>query len=267
MKRVDSLEALNALVNEIRLLRKGYISNLFINPFKNSLWIEKKELFYISFTKGFFVIRKSPLVNYLFYISTDTEHLRRGLIEFCHLLNFAVTVDLVGDAKIVSIKQIFLDSKFRQYEFIYRMSRVGVPDFCSFDSSVSYAELNDTNAICQLLSLHFDPLSEQIPEVEEIAQFIENKRILVYKRSNEIYGFIIFELTGLTLHLRYWFVCPQYRDLHIGSKLFNAFMYEGRNSKRQLFWVIADNENAIKRYKHYGFEAEKMFDYVLMRDY
>ena len=237
MNRIDSLKDLNALVNEIRLLRQGYISNLFINPLKNSLWIKKRELFYISFTEGFFVIRKSQLVNCLFYITTDTEHLRRGLADYYHLLNFTIMVDLVGDAKIVSIKQIFLDSGFRQYEFIIR----------------------------QLLLSNFNPLSEQIPEVEEIVQFIKNKRILVYKQGNEICGFIIFELTGLTLYLRYWFVCSQYRDFHIGSKLFNAFMYEGRNTKRQLFWVIADNENAIKRYKHYGFEAENMFDYVLMK--
>ena len=265
MNRIDSLKDLNALVNEIRLLRKGYISNLFINPLKNSLWIKKRELFYISFTEGFFVIRKSQLVNCLFYITTDTEHLRRGLADYYHLLNFTIMVDLVGDAKIVSIKQIFLDSGFRQYEFIYRMSRVGIPNLSSFDSGVSYAELNDTNIIRQLLLSNFNPLSEQIPEVEEIVQFIKNKRILVYKQGNEICGFIIFELTGLTLYLRYWFVCSQYRDFHIGSKLFNAFMYEGRNTKRQLFWVIADNENAIKRYKHYGFEAENMFDYELMK--
>ena len=77
--------------------------------------------------------------------------------------------------KIVSIKQIFLDSGFRQYEFIYRMSRVGIPNLSSFDSGVSYAELNDTNIIRQLLLSNFNPLSEQIPEVEEIVQFIKNK--------------------------------------------------------------------------------------------
>ena len=38
---------------------------------------------------------------------------------------------------------------------------------------------------------------------------------------------------------------------------------EGKDTKRQIFWVIRTNENAIKRYKHYGFNEENMFDYVM----
>lgn len=53
MNRIDSLKDLNALVNEIRLLRKGYISNLFINPLKNSLWIKKGSCFIFLLQKAF----------------------------------------------------------------------------------------------------------------------------------------------------------------------------------------------------------------------
>ena len=121
----------------------------------------------------------------------------------------------------------------------------------------------DSVVILQLLYSNFDPLSEQIPDIEEIAHYIQNKWVLVYKLEHKIVGFIIFELTGLTLYLRYWFVLPQFREMNIGSKLFNSFMYEGRNTKRQLLWVITHNINAIKRYVHYGFKPEKLFDYVL----
>ena len=37
----------------------------------------------------------------------------------------------------------------------------------------------------------------------------------------------------------------------------------GANTKRQYFWVKTDNENAIKRYRHYGFEFEELKDTVL----
>ncbi|MBA4320402.1 MAG: N-acetyltransferase, partial [Flavobacterium sp.] len=39
---------------------------------------------------------------------------------------------------------------------------------------------------------------------------------------------------------------------------------KGRNTKRQLFWVIKSNENAIKRYLHYGFKEEKMYNFVMI---
>ena len=46
-------------------------------------------------------------------------------------------------------------------------------------------------------------------------------------------------------------------------KLFNEFLSRGKNTQRQLFWVIKTNQNAIKRYRHYGFEEEKMSNFIL----
>lgn len=61
MNRIDSLKDLNALVNEIRLLRKGYISNLFINPLKNSLWIKKKGVVLYFFYRRLFRNTQKPI--------------------------------------------------------------------------------------------------------------------------------------------------------------------------------------------------------------
>ena len=41
------------------------------------------------------------------------------------------------------------------------------------------------------------------------------------------------------------------------------YFSDSRGAKRQLFWVIKLNENAIKRYRHYGFKSENLFDVVL----
>lgn len=37
-----------------------------------------------------------------------------------------------------------------------------------------------------------------------------------------------------------------------------------KGTKRQMHWVISTNDNAIKRYKHYGYIAESLYDYVLL---
>ena len=71
-------------------------------------------------------------------------------------------------------------------------------------------------------------------------------------------------MNNTTNYLRYWFTHPNYRDKKIGSKLLRHFFKIGEDTKRQIFWVIQSNENAIKRYRHYGFKEENMFDYVLM---
>ena len=84
----------------------------------------------------------------------------------------------------------------------------------------------------------------------------------IYEVENKILGFIIYDLKASTLFLRYWFVKPNYRDLRIGSKLFNEFLLRGKDTHRQMFWVIRSNENAINRYLHYGFKEEIMYNFV-----
>ena len=90
-----------------------------------------------------------------------------------------------------------------------------------------------------------------------------NVLIFIPKIENKIAGFLIYELTTTTLYLRYWFTHPDYRDRKVGSRLLRRFFEEGKDTKRQLFWVIRTNENAIVRYRHYGFVEENMFDYVM----
>ena len=75
------------------------------------------------------------------------------------------------------------------------------------------------------------------------------------------------EMNATTLYLRYWFTHPDFRDRKVGSRLLRRFFEEGKDTKRQLFWVIRSNKNAIKRYRHYGFKEENMLDFVLRNNY
>jgi len=132
-----------------------------------------------------------------------------------------------------------------------------------FISNVSKATIEQITDIYILLNKYFDKRTEQIPFIEELEEYARLNHILVYTDGNKIIGFLIFEINASTLYLRYWFVHPNYRDKKIGSTLLRSFFDEGKNTKRQFFWVIKSNDNALKRYKHYGFTEENMFDYVL----
>ena len=56
MDKIDSLDKINGFVSDIRSLRKGYLSNFFLDRKKHSIWIEKGELFYVSFPDGYFLL-------------------------------------------------------------------------------------------------------------------------------------------------------------------------------------------------------------------
>lgn len=132
----------------------------------------------------------------------------------------------------------------------------------SSSMNVRNASLQDIAIIEEMLNLYFDPIAEQLPDTYDLLNWVRNNAIIVYEEENKILGFIIYDLKASTLFLRYWFVKPNYRDLRIGSKLFNEFLLRGKDTQRQMFWVIRSNENAINRYLHYGFKEEFMYNFV-----
>lgn len=267
MNKINSIDEIRSLCNFIRSLKRGYLTNFYLDEEKHSLWIQKGEFFSMSFINCSFLLRKTKNVNQLFYITSNDLQLLDGLKDVNPFIPHPVVIDLVGDSRIEGLIEIFKKNGFVEYETLYRMSRKGCP-VCSNikDDSVRFAVNSESVLIYDMLSENFNPLSEQIPCLEEINNFVNRHGVLVYEREHKICGFIIFELSRSTLYLRYWFVLPEFRDLKIGSKLFNEFMRLGHETKRQLFWVIANNDNAIKRYRHYGFEKENLFDYVLIRN-
>lgn len=259
--------------SEIRLLRRGFITNFFLNDFKHTLWIDKKEFSYYHINDTYFLIRNHNSISHLFFISTSLEELSESLKIYINLFikehsegkTNNLVIDIVGKNSINDLRDTLFECGFYQYQSLHRMNRCGLFSLeTEIIDDVLYAEEEDLPTIFTYLNQFFDPLSEQLPMIEEIIMWQKENNIIVYKINNNIAGFLIFEIQGVTLYLRYWFVHPDHRDQKVGSKLFARFRQIGNKTKRQLFWVINDNENAIKRYKHYGFESENMYDYVLL---
>lgn len=269
MEKVYSFEEVQYLFNEIRNLRRGVITNFYPDHFRISLWCQYDSLFYIHYTDTIIFLRKREQFTNLFYCSVSEEALNNVLSVFFNKYDDLIIVtDLVGNESLTTCKQLFLKEGFQEYTSLVRMSRIGIPLFIegrTEEAEICEATLKDIPFLKKLFVSYFDPYSEQIPLEEELEQWINVRHILVKRIEKKIVGFLIYDLTGITLYLRYWFVHPDYRDMKIGSALLHEFLFRGKYSKRQLFWVITSNENAIKRYVHYGFSVEKMFDYVLIK--
>ena len=109
MDKIDSLDKINAFVSDIRSLRKGYLTNFFLDRKKHSLWIEKGELFYVSFPDCYFLLHLTNSVNNLFFITTTSQQLAENLKAFLPIFAEQMVVDIVGDAKIVDLKDVFVE--------------------------------------------------------------------------------------------------------------------------------------------------------------
>lgn len=265
MQIVKSFAELQQQIVEIRSLRLGFITNFFPDPVKNSLWIEKGDCYTERVNNTLFIVRKSHEFWNVFYCSTILDELGVDLDVF-QSQNSGKTLmyDLVGrEIQCHPLVELFKAKGCTEANSLVRMNRMTEPMIYDPDPTVRYATENDLPLISEQLHQYFDERTEQIPYDEELKEFTKQRHILVCKENGVNAGFLIFEMNATTLYLRYWFTHPDFRDKKVGSRLLRRFFEAGKNTKRQLLWVVRTNMNAIVRYRHYGFEEENMFDYVM----
>lgn len=260
-----SVVELQGQITEIRSLRQGFFTNFYLDPKKHGIWIEKGDCYSERVGNTLFIIKVSSVFWNVFYCSTTLEDFGNDQVLFRSMHpNTLMMYDIVGrDYQCQPIVDLLISKGCIPTTCLIRMSRKTEPIEYIPDSSVRCANKGDLFEISQLLHVHFDEKTEQIPYNEELADFIDNGHVLVCIIDGEMVGFLIYEMSSHSQYLRYWFTRPDFRNMKVGSRLMSRFFKEGDNTVRQLFWVKRSNEDAIKRYRHYGFVEENMFDFVL----
>ncbi|MDR1632725.1 MAG: GNAT family N-acetyltransferase [Dysgonamonadaceae bacterium] len=266
MDKIQDYNQIRNAIAAVKAHRKGLLTNFFIGESRCNLLITKGLLHIVDFNQCVFILHEDHHFYHIYYISTDIDALSESFEKiFSQYQSFIWVIDIIGiDNHLLS--SLCEQHGFEKYVSLTRMSRIkNISLSQESDSRVKYATIAEEEQIVELLENHFDKYSEQIPVREEITEWIKGNRIITITEQSRVIGFIIFEINGVTSFLRYWFTHPEYRDRKIGSALLRRFFHECRYTKRQLFWVIDTNNNAIARYKHYGFEFEQMYDQVMIK--
>ena len=250
MVKVESIEQLQQLSAEIRSLRRGFITNFYLDPVKHGLWIAKGDCHTERIGTTLFIIKQSPTFWSVFYCSTTLDGFSNDLSSFiAEHIGVTMMFDIVGrDVQCRPMVELFLSKGCEEATSLVRMTRMTSLIKYTADSTIRQATENDIPEVSQLLHTYFDEQTEQIPYDEELLDYARQGHVLVCEEDTK---------------MRYWFTHPDYRDRKVGSRLLRRFFEEGKDTKRQLFWVIRSNENAIVRYRHYGFAEENMYDYVM----
>lgn len=266
MRKVSDFNEINQALVKVKNLKKKLITNFFSSSEKVEIWISKDQFFTIKIGEVFFFFKKNLEFYTLFFIAPSNDELDRSLTELLvNLQNEVLMLDIVQREESSDVLNIFYSKCFNRYTSLVRMNRLNHQvDLLSISTDgIKEASRHHLIPLNDMLHSFFDEKAEQLPDEKELVSWIENKNVLIYEEDNQIGGFLIYEIVGSTLYLRYWFVHPNFRDKKIGSKLFNEFEIKGKDANRHLFWVIRSNDNAIKRYTHYGFVEEKMYNFVL----
>lgn len=266
MKRIISSEQVQNFIAEIRNLRQGFVTNFFWDDQKHPYWVENGSFFYQVSEGCYLLLHNNGSFSNLFYIASNLEAVTKAIhqasMENDSVIDVVIKKDGKGETE--ALKAI----GFETYKYLYRMSHIGALADDSWEKSedVIYASMADCQLVYEALNKDFDPVCEQLPSLEEVQDYAHREQLLVIKDDDKLCGFLIFEISGSTSwYLRYWYTSPEYRNQRVGARLLKTALVIGKNTKRQQLWVISENENAIKRYEHYGFQKEPISDYVMIK--
>ncbi|MCA6470736.1 MAG: GNAT family N-acetyltransferase [Chitinophagaceae bacterium] len=267
MKLVTNINDVTNGYNFAKNFKKGFNTNCYVANEQFYKLINNRNLFEVYVGQvAFFLKRNEGFLN-LYYYAASIEELGKSLPKLLEIVNDeTLVVDLVTTNEFCAEKLAFEENRFNIYTSLIRMSCFEKKPYGEIENSIKIrsAVSEDVSSIRELLISYFDPKAEQLPDTVDLLFWVEQKNIILFEEKGRVVGFIIYDLKVTTLYLRYWFVHPDYRDQKIGSQLFKEFLSRGKDTQRKLFWVIRSNENAIKRYIHYGFKEDKMYNFVLI---
>lgn len=270
MQLVEAYADIHNAHTFVKSFRKKSITNFFLQEADCLSLIRDKVFFQHRTGETVFLIRKNSVHCNIYFYASSLEALNAALPDLRALLpGDCLVMDIVAREQEPGLLAVLQQHGFSSYTSLVRMSAsaetlAGNTELLEALAPVRKAEPHELSELHRLFTTHFDPLSEQIPSVEQLEKWTSVDAILVCEINDRIAGFIIYEINGQTQYLRYWFVHPDFRDRRVGTALFRHFLAKGEASPRKIFWVIRSNDNAIKRYKHYGFLEENMFNFVMI---
>lgn len=267
MNRVVDISFIHNTINSYKRIAKNSIHNFYLSSEKIEHLIKEKKLWYHLEPNTTFLFKENDEFYNLYYISNGIDKLKDDLILLNKkYLGKTFVSDILTKQIDDEILNVFNQANYNQYGSLIRMYRTSekYSSKIETDSDVVYACLSDINSIYEYYTTFFDKKIEQVPSYDELVSYINKENVLIYKENQNIIAFLIFQIMGATTYLRYWFVHPDYRNKKIGSKLLKHFFDKGKDSSRQILWVIQTNDDAIQKYTHYGFVKENLFNYVVV---
>lgn len=266
MDKIISSEQVNSFVAEIRNMRHGYVTNFFWDNQKHPYWVAESTLSYQKTEGCYLLMHQNEIFNNIYYIATNMEEVANA-IQKIQLENDSIIEVIIkndGRRELEALKGV----GFNIYKCLFRMSHIGflADENWGKYEDVVHASIADCQLVYNALQRDFDPRSEQLPSIQEVKDYAQRNQLLIIKDGDKLCGFIIFEISGTTSwYLRYWYTSPEYRNQKVGTRLLKTALMIGKGTKRQQLWVISENDNAIMRYKHYGFQKEPIYDYVMIK--
>ena len=245
----------------------AFRTNFFPAQSKLQGWIEHGELLEERRDQLVFFLRKDRDFWHLYFCAPDLATLQREITALPVLRADRVTVDLVGsEPDLDGLANVVEPAGFQRHARLLRLARPGGPaerQATADGPEVRCADKSDCQAILKLLECSFDRYADQLPMLYEVEAAVAGRQVLAVKYEGTVAGLLFYETQGFTSTVRYWVVDQRFKSHRFGSALMRQYLAAQGAVRRFILWVTADNENALLKYRHYGYAPDGLIDHVL----
>lgn len=253
-------DALQRLMGAVPRSAPGYTTNFYGAREQVERWCAADRLRVMVTDGAVLVLRADRDVHRVHHVAQDPSALSAALAL---LPAGRYATDLVGEGDTLErLCGAYRAGGFANHGFLRRMSRVQVPGPpAPGDAMVANPE--DARAVAVFLDRLLDPVTEQLPGIDELAEAARAGRLLIARRGAALAGMLMYDIKGQLAHLRFWHVDRDARGVGVGRGLMAGFLSRCASARRIVLWVIGDNDRSIAIYRHYGFEPDGLLDRVM----
>lgn len=231
------------------------LTNWVAFPAEAQQWTDAGQLFQTRAGESVFLIHRAERADYVFFFTPSIAQLMQDL-PLLQDTGRTMVLEYVG-------RDAASPLPMTPAMTLQRMQLTGA-EACTptGHAQLSVPDAALTRQVETLLLQHFHPACERVPSVAQLTEAASNGGLHVMESNGRVYGILMYDKAPGNIHLRYWWVDAAMRGGGVGSSLLHRYFSAGQECRRKMLWVVTDNENAIKRYEHYGFSPESMYDHI-----
>lgn len=260
---VGKVTDINKIYDEINRIHSGPGScetNFYAGRERMEQWAQWGQLESVCFENGLLLLRSGRHSKQIYYFAADDACLKDMLLQLTKIEN-RLNIDLLGmqDEK----GEVFRTAGFAPYTVLHRMTRICMDGNDGTPEYGAYAGKEDAAKILEILEQSMDLMSDQVPEVCEIEEYINRRMALVARddKTDEIISCILWTRKGRGMEWNYWAKNPEYKGTAAGIRLLESWLNRNGSVRRTTLFVRERNPASLI-YQRIGFQYDGLNDYV-----
>lgn len=260
-----SLSEIQEAASVIKEQGTKWFTNFYVDEGRLARWIQKGQISYYATPQLILLLRQRQGFRQLYMTASEEQALKDSLEKFLPDGYGIFVTDLLGEAS--ELREALLACKWQPYLTLQRIVKINSAGGVAKPvADEYYARPGEETQIMDMLAENIDPLGEQIPDLDEIAERIAAREVLVIRdeATGELKAFFSFIRQGSTVTGRFLVTRRKYRDEGWGLDLSDMFFDLHADARRVLGWVREDKKRNLKLYELQGYQKDRLRDEVLI---